>query len=166
MICFLTWLELIFTQRPFGPCLLAVVVRNLKAEVRVCQERCWICPRIWGGGGGGLKFSRARDWKIVGEGFCVDKADAGVCEIEVELFNSALHYLLVGLQMQKAAFSEYGDGTWKLSLMEKPRRGRWCFNSSIARYLCWNDLAGFLAILANRPFDYTGLADRTAASGW
>lgn len=41
----------------------------------------------------------------------MDNANAGVCEIEVELFNSALHYLLVGLQMQKAAFSEYGDGT-------------------------------------------------------
>lgn len=28
----------------------------------------------------------------------MDKADAGVCEIEVELFNSALHYLLVALR--------------------------------------------------------------------
>lgn len=106
-----------------------------------------------------IEISKARDWKIVEENFCINKAYAGVYKIEIELFNSTLHYLLItlkaffywylkrwywpyffgffiGLHMQKTAFWKYSNSTWKLSLVEKPRKKWWYFNPLIVQYLC------------------------------
>lgn len=46
---------------------------------------------------GSLENFNGKRLKVVREGFCLDAANASVCEIDIELFDFAFHFLLVAV---------------------------------------------------------------------